>query len=171
MSSGQRIAKDCKKFEALLEDYLRGRSPCASADLIASHLESCSACSEALEDLRISARLVSGAFEPAADPGPGFARMVMARINTAEQWIQEQASFWRPIEALSLRLVFSAALALIFLFAYSLRVRNTPVAPPPETSAIFSQQAETFQPASFSPSPSNNDEVLMAIAERHHEQH
>lgn len=171
MTPGQKTGKDCRKFEPLLEDYLRGRSPRSTADLLDSHLESCANCRDAMDDLRISTRLVSGAFEPAVDPGPGFARTVMARINIAEQWIQEQASFWRPIEALSLRLVFSAALALIFLFAYSLRVRNAPVAPQPEPSAIFSQQTEAFQPASFSPSPSNNDEVLMAIAERNHEQH
>lgn len=171
MNTGQNAGKDCKKFEPFLDDYLRGRSPRSSAELVASHLESCANCRDAMDDLRISARLVSGAFEPAADPGPAFARIVMARINAAEDWIQEQASFWRPIEALSLRLVFSAALALIFLFAYSLRATNTPVAPQPEPSAIFAPQTQAFQMASFSPSPSNNDEVLMAIAERHHEQH
>lgn len=171
MNLRQKSGRDCKEFELLLEDYLRGKSPRSSADRVAAHLESCLGCRAALDDLRISARLVSGAFEPAADPGPSFAHMVMARINVAEKWVQEQASFWRPIEALSLRLVFTAALALIFLFAYSLRVRNTPVASQPEPSAIFSQQTETFQQASFSPSPSNNDEVLMAIAERRHEQH
>lgn len=171
MNSEHKAGRDCKKFEPLFDDYLRGGIPRSSAELLDSHLESCANCREALDDLRISARLVREAFEPALDPGPGFARTVMARINTAEQWIQEQASFWRPIEALSLRLVFSAALALIFLFAYGLRVRNTPVTAPPGASAIFVQQPETFQPASFSPSPSNNDEVLMAIAERHHEQH
>lgn len=171
MNPGKMAGKDCKKVEPLLEDYLRGRVPPSVADSVDSHVDSCANCREVLGDLRISARLVSGAFEPAADPGPGFARLVMARINTAEDWIQEQVSFWRPIEALSLRLVFSAALVLIFLFAYGLQVRNAPVVTQSEPSAIFTPQTQAFQMASFSPSPSNNDEVLMAIAERHHEQH
>lgn len=171
MNPEKMVRSDCKKLEPLLDDYLRGRVPPSVADSVDLHVESCANCREALEDLRISSRLVSGTFEAAADPGTAFARMVMARINTAEDWIQEQVSFWRPIEALSLRLVFSAALVLIFLFAYGLGVRDTPAAPQPETSVIFVQQPEAFQPASFSPSPSNNDEVLVAIAERHHEQH
>ncbi|HKF53214.1 MAG TPA: zf-HC2 domain-containing protein [Candidatus Acidoferrales bacterium] len=171
MIPGPKANKDCKKLEPFLDDYLRGELPRATADRLASHLETCGNCREALEDLRISAKLVTGAFEERGEPSPGFARLVMARINTAEQWVQQQTSFWRPIEALSLRLVFSAALALIFLFAYGLRVRNAPVVTAPEPSGIFVQQTEAFQPTSFSPSPSNNDEVLMAIAERHHEQH
>ncbi len=171
MNPGKKTGRDCKKFEPLLDDYLRGRVPPSVAESVDSHVESCANCREALSDLHISTRLVNGAFEPVPDPGPGFARLVMARINTAEEWIQEQISFWRPIEALSLRIVFSAALVLIFLFAYSLQVRNAPVALQSEPSAIFSQQTETFQTASFSPSPSNNDDVLVAIAERHHEQH
>ncbi len=171
MNPGKKAGKDCKKFVPLLEDYLRGRVPPSVAESVDSHIESCANCREALDDLRVSARLVRGAFEPAADPGSGFARMVMARINTAEEWIQEQVSFWRPIEALSLRIVFSAALVLIFLFAYGLRVRNAPVATQSEPSAIFAPQTQAFQTTSFSPSPSNNDEVLMAIAERRHGQH
>lgn len=171
MNPEKMARRDCKKFEPLLDDYLRGRVPPSVSDSVDSHVESCANCREALGDLRISARLVTGAFEAAADPGTGFARMVMARINTAEEWIQEQVSFWRPIEALSLRLVFSAALVLIFLFAYSLQIRNAPVAVQSEPSAIFAPQGQVFQTASFSPSPANNDEVLMAIAERHHEQH
>jgi anti-sigma factor RsiW len=171
MIPGQKGSKDCEKLESLLGDYLHGELPRATAEQLAVHLDACSDCREALDDLRISAKLVSGAFEQTGDPGLSFARLVMARINTAEQWLQGQRAFWRPIEALSLRLVFSAALVLIFLFAYDLRMRNAPVAPQPEPSGIFVQQTETFQPASFSPSPSNNDEVLMAIAERRHEQH
>lgn len=170
MTPGPKANKDCRKLEPFFDDYLQGDLPRSSADRLASHLEACSNCREALEDLRISAKLVTGAFEESSDAGPGFARLVMARINTAERWLQEEVSFWRPIEALSLRLVFTAALALVFLFAYGLRVRNAPVVTQPESSAIFSQQTEAFQPASFSPSPSNNNEVLMAIAERHHEQ-
>ena len=162
-------AQKCSKVEPFLDDYSRGELPRATAERLAAHLEMCGGCREALDDLRISAKLVGATFEETVDPGPGFARLVMARINTAEHWLQEQRSFWRPIEALSLRLVFSAVLVLALLFAYDLG--RSPVVTPTAPSAVLVPQADAFaQAASFSPSPSNSDEVLMAIAERHHEQ-
>ncbi|MGC1105105.1 MAG: zf-HC2 domain-containing protein [Candidatus Acidiferrales bacterium] len=159
--------KDCEKLQPLLDDYLHGELPRATADRLAAHLDACGDCRGALDDLRISATLVGAAFEQTEDPSPGFVRLVMARINVAEQWLQEQRSFWRPIEALSLRLVFSAALVLAFLFAYEFR--TPPVVTSAAPSAVLVPQADAFaRPASFS--PTNSDEVLMAIAERRHEQ-
>jgi anti-sigma factor RsiW len=166
MIPGQKGSKDCEKLEPLLSDYLHGELPRATAEQLAVHLEACGDCREALDDLRISAKLVSGAFEQSADPGLGFARLVMARINTAEQWLQGQRAFWRPFEAIAWRLAFSAALALVFLFAYGMRT-NTETAATPVTS-ISSQQQDVFT-VPVSATPSSNDEVLMAIAEKHHD--
>ena len=172
MIPGRKSSKECEKLEPLLDDYLHGELPRARAERLTAHLEACGDCREALEDLRISAKLVGAAFEHTDDLGPVFVRSLMARINTAEQWLQEQRSFWRPIEALSLRLVFSAAVVLAFLFAYGLRATHgTAPSAPSEPSAIFNPQTDAFvQPASFSPSPSNSNEVLVAIAERRHGQ-
>lgn len=168
MTPGQ-SSQECQKLEPLLDDYLHGELPRATAEQLAAHLVACDDCREALDDLRISAKLVSGAFEQCADPGSGFARLVMARINTAENWLQGQRAFWRPFEAVAWRLAFSAALALAFLFAYGFR--NGPVVNQTATPPILSSQSEAFvRPASFSPAPSNGNEVLMAIAERHHGQ-
>jgi anti-sigma factor RsiW len=162
-------SQDCKKLEPLLDDYLHGELPRATAEQLASHLEACANCREALDDLHISARLVGAAFEPVSEPDPGFARMVMARINTAEQWLQGQRAFWRPFEAVAWRLAFSSALILAFLFAYGLR--RAPVATPLAPTGVLVPQTDAFaQSASFSPSTSNSNEVLIAIAERHHEQ-
>lgn len=161
--------EDCRKLEPLLDDYLHGELPRATAEGLATHLEVCRECREALADLRMSAKLVGAAFEETEDPGPGFVRLVMARIDTAERWMQGQRAFWRPFEALAWRLAFSAALALVFLFAYGLRTSsvNIPAAP----SAVLVPQSDAFaQPTSFSPATSNSDDVLMAIAERYHEQ-
>lgn len=168
MIPGQSNRQECQKLEPFLDDYLRGELPRATAEPLAAHLAACGDCREALEDLRISARLLGGAFEQGTDPGPGFARLVMARINTAENWLQGQRAFWRPFEAVAWRLAFSAALALAFLFAYGLRGG----APSPATSSpVLVPQADAFvQSTSFSPAPSNSDEVLMAIAERRHAQ-
>ena len=155
----------CEKFEALIEDYLSGELPRAEAERLTAHLDACGNCRAALDDARISARLVS-AFEPVPDPGPGFARMVMARINVAERWIKEQRSFWRPFEALAWRLAFSAMLALAFLFAYGIRANH-------QTSVVTATTISAQQPDIFtvpvSTAPSNSDEVLVAIAEHHRE--
>ncbi len=168
MTPGHKAQK-CSKVEPFLDDYLRGELPRAAAERLAAHLEMCGGCREALDDLRISAKLVGATFEETADPGPGFAHLVMARVNTAERWLQGQRAFWRPFEAVAWRLAFTAALALAFLFAYGFR--NAPVANQTATPPILASQSEAFvRPASFSPAPSNGNEVLMAIAERHHGQ-
>ena len=163
MTLGPKAYKDCRKLEPFLDEYLQGELPRAAADRLASHLETCGNCRQALDDLSISAKLMGGAFEEACDPGPGFARLVMARINTAEQWLQQQTSFWRPFEALALRLTFSAALLLAFLFAYGIRLSSQP-----SVTSMAAQQPDIFT-VPVSTAPSNSDEVLMAIAEKHHE--
>ncbi|HEV2288127.1 MAG TPA: zf-HC2 domain-containing protein [Candidatus Acidoferrales bacterium] len=156
----------CEKFEAFLEDYLSGDLPRHDAERLASHLNACTDCRQALEEARLASRLV-GLFDRAEEPGPGFTRLVMARVSTAELWLQQQKNFWRPLEALAWRLAFSAALVLVFLFAYEIRASNPEVVPP--ASAVLVQQADTFVTPAYG-SPSNSDEVLLAIAERHHEQ-
>ena len=158
--------EDCSKLEPLLDDYLHGELPRATADRLAAHLDTCGNCRTALDDLSVSAKLVGAAFERAEDPGPGFVRLVMARINVAEQWLQEQRSFWRPFEALAWRLAFSAALALVFLFAYGVRI-SSEVSETPATAASVQQRDIFTVPTSAV--PSNSDEVLMAIAEKRHD--
>jgi len=163
MTPGPKANKDCKKLEPFLEDYLQGGLPRTTANRLTLHLETCGNCKEVLDDLRISSRLMAGAFEKAADPGSGFARFVMARINTAEHWLQRQTSFWRPFETIAWRLTFSAALLLAFLFAYGIRVNSQP-----SVTSMSVQQPDIFT-VPVSTVPSNSDEVLMAITERHHE--
>ncbi|MGH9709048.1 MAG: anti-sigma factor family protein [Candidatus Acidiferrales bacterium] len=156
----------CEKFEAALEDYASGELPRRDAERLTGHLESCHECRGALEDARLSGRLVT-VFQEANDPGPAFTQRVMARIAVAECWVSEQKSFWRPIEAWSWRLAFSAALALALLFTYDLRA-NAPSAAPSMATA-FAQRSDVVATAASAP-PSSGDEVLMAIAQKHHEQ-
>ena len=163
----QKKMAGCEKFEAWLEDYSSGELPRRDAKRLTVHLESCHECREALEDARLSARLVA-VFSEAADPGPGFTQRVMAQIHVAERWVREQRSFWRPIEAWSWRLALSASLALALLFSYGLR-SNTPVAAP-EPSGVLVPQTDAFAVPISAP-PSTGDEVLMAIAEKHHERY
>lgn len=163
----QKKTAGCEKFEAALEDYASGDLPRRDAERLTAHLEICRECREALEDARLSGRLAA-VFSEAVDPGPGFTRRVMAQIDAAERWVREQKSFWRPIEAWSWRLAFSAALALALLFTYGLRT-NTPAATS-EPSGVLAPQTDAFAVPISAP-PSTGDEVLMAIAEKHHERY
>ncbi|HEV2314587.1 MAG TPA: zf-HC2 domain-containing protein [Candidatus Acidoferrales bacterium] len=163
----QKKMAGCEKFEAWLEDYSSGELPRRDAKRLTAHLESCHECREALEDARLSGRLVA-VFSEAVDLGPGFTQRVMAQIHVAERWVREQRSFWRPIEAWSWRLALSASLALALLFTYGLR-SNTPVAAP-EPSGVLVPQTDAFAVPISAP-PSTGDEVLMAIAEKHHERY
>src|SRR5487761_939866 len=165
MSQQKKIG--CEKFEALLEDYASGELPHPEAGRLTTHLANCQECREALDDARLAGRLVT-VFEETGDPGAMFTRRVMSQIESAERWMREQKSFWRPIEALSRRLAFSAALALALLFTYSFRTPS-PVAAP-AASAVFVPQTDAFA-APISAPPSTGDEVLMAIAEKHHERY
>lgn len=159
----------CKTSEALLEDYLSGELSRGASEQLAAHLHSCANCREALEEARLSARLVRGTFEPMEEPGPAFTHMVMARVNAAEAWLLEQKNFWRPFERLAWRLAFTAALALGFLFAYGFQLSNatTPAAAPSPTA--FAAPTETFA-APTAAVPSSADDVLVAMVEKGHEQ-
>lgn len=163
----QKKRAGCEKFEAALEDYANGELPRRDAQRLTAHLESCCECREALKDARLSGRLVT-VFSEAVDPGPGFTRRVMTQIDAAERWVREQKSFWRPFEAWSWRLALSASLALALLFTYGLR-SNTPAAMP-EPSGVLVPQTDAFAVPISAP-PSTGDEVLMAIAEKHHERY
>lgn len=164
--SAQTNSEMCVKYEPFLEDYANGELSRVEAERVSAHLASCGSCRAALEDAHLATRLVSAAFEPVADPGPGFVRMVMARIDVAERWMREQRSFWRPFEALAWRLAFSAALVLAFLFAYGIRVSHQQ-----QTSgaAVVSTQQQDIFTVPASTEPVNNDQVLLAIADHHYE--
>jgi hypothetical protein len=155
--------EDCSKLEALLDDYLHGKLPRATADRLVAHLGSCGDCREALDDLRISAKLVGAAFEQMENPGRGFTRLVMAHIKATEQWLQGQGTFWRPFEALAVRMAFSAALALAVLFAYGVRMNSE--AATTSVTSVSLQQPDIFA-VPVSAVPSNGDDVLMTTTEK-----
>lgn len=158
----------CKQSEAVLEDYFAGELQRPAAEQLLAHLNECAACRDALEEARLSSRLISKVFEPAEEPGPAFTHLVMAKINAAEAWVREQRNFWRPFEAIAWRLAFSAALALVLMFAYGLQFSNATSAGPVPTPTAFAQPTDSF--TSPTAVPSSDDEVLLAIAERHHGQ-
>ena len=159
-------AQKCSKVEPFLDDYSRGELPRATAERLAAHLETCGSCREALDDLRISAKLVGAAFEQVENPGRGFTRLVMAHIRATEQWLQDQGTFWRPFEALAVRMAFSAALAVAVLFAYGVRTNSE--AATTSVISVSSQQPDILA-VPVSAVPSNGDDVLMTTTEKPHE--
>src|SRR5271169_113738 len=108
----------CTEFEAALEDHLQGSLRGPEAASFAEHLRSCVGCRAALEDAAGSARLLA-IVEPATDPGPGFSRIVMARIRQQLQ-SNEGKSIWRPFVSVAWRVAASAALALVLMGSFEL---------------------------------------------------
>jgi len=112
---------DCQKHEALLEDYLNAELSGAEGKAAIEHWQNCPSCRAQLEDAALSTRLLRAA-EPAPDPGPGFARRVMASIRAAESERSAlRANFWQPFVSFGWRFAATATLALIALVSYNAR--------------------------------------------------
>src|SRR6202035_3714626 len=95
----------CLEFEALLEDHLSGDLSNADAAKLADHLENCGACTSALEYVTPSVELLR-TLSPAPDPGPGFSRVMMARVRQELSSLSEQKSVWQPFVSLTWRFFF-----------------------------------------------------------------
>jgi len=155
----------CGQYEALLEDYLNGELSAADAKVAAEHWQSCAGCSAALQHAAASLRLLRAA-KSSADPGPGFARMVMARIRAAEiDQAARRSSFWQPFVSFGWRFAATATLALAVFVSYNAgwghRLQpNVATARPTETTDLFAPE-----PARV---PANGDEVLMMVADNSH---
>lgn len=152
----------CQEYEALLEDYLNGELSGADARLAVEHWQNCAGCRQALQNAAASVRLLRAA-EPSADPGPGFARIVMTRIRAVEsERSAGRANLWQSFVSLGWRFAATATLALVGLVTYNAgwghRTQPNVVAVrPTESTDIFGPE-----PAR---APANGDEVLMMVAE------
>jgi|SRR5271156_2042333 hypothetical protein len=112
----------CTEFEVALEDHLQGSLRGSEAATLTDHLQSCVGCRAALADAAASARLLAIA-EPSPDPGPGFSRIVMARIRQQLQ-ASEGKSIWRPFVSVAWRFAASAAFALVMMVSFELGRRS-----------------------------------------------
>jgi len=155
----------CPDFEALLEDHLSGELGGPDAARLSEHLKSCDGCRTALEFAASSSRLLSLG-EPIADPGPGFAHLVMARIRE-EQARAAEKSIWRPFVSLAWRFAAGAALAVIALVSYDVSNRPQRQSDLAMVSAIRSRDLISDPSAP----PANRDETLMMMAEPDYGQH
>src|SRR6266568_7779109 len=158
----------CRKHVAQLQALLDARAslaesgnaaPPADADF-RKHLEECRGCREALEAAELARRLLREARAPEAGPGGFFAARVSAHIRAKEKARRAQSDFWKPIETLSKRLVWTSALVLVVLTSvvYEMKPQRNP--------APQAQESVTDRFPEPVPQTPDEDEVLVSLAER-----
>lgn len=151
----------CEKYESLLEDYLNGDLSAADAKTAAEHWQSCAGCRAALQGAAAGLRLLKVA-APTPDPGPAFARVVMARIRERSAG---GTNFWQPFVSFGWRFAATATLALGVFVSYNagrghwLQPKVTAVRPTESVDLFAPEPARV---------PANGDEVLMMVADNSH---
>lgn len=155
----------CPEFEALLEDNLSGELGGPEAAKLSGHLKSCAGCRAALVFAAPTARFFA-AVDPSPDPGPGFARQVMARIRV-EQARAAERSIWRPFITVAWRFAAGAALAAVALVSYDARFNSHQNQDLALLNAVQSRDLITDAGAP----PNTRDEILLMMAETNHGKH
>ncbi len=158
----------CRKHVAQLQALLDARASLAESGNAAppadvdfrKHLEECRGCREALEAAELARRLLREARAPEAGPGGFFAARVSAHIRAKEEARRAQSDFWKPIETLSKRLVWTSALLLVVLTSvvYEMKPQRNP--------APQAQESVTDRFPEPVPQTPDEDEVLVSLAER-----
>jgi hypothetical protein len=145
----------------MLEDYIDGALDGGSTRKLTEHLKVCVGCSQALDVASGASEWLRQA-EPVADPGPAFARIVMARIR-AEEETPGRASFWEPFVSLAWKFATTAALALVVMLAYASRGTNS------ATSNVASVGTQSEVPdmlvAGQSTAPATRSEMILMVTE------
>ena len=159
-------SRACAEYEARLEDYVAGDAGGAVAGDVAAHLKSCEGCRVAFDAATASTRFLRMAtplMDRAEDPGPGFARLVMARIRT-EAVQRAQKSIWRPVVTFAWRFAMTATVALALLVAYASR------RPEQVTSNVAQMRSGDLlsDPSDPVGPPTSGDDVLRMVANTDH---
>jgi predicted anti-sigma-YlaC factor YlaD len=152
----------CSEYEAALEDHLHGDLGGPEAAALSEHLKTCLGCRVALDEAVLSARLLRVA-EPAADPGPGFSHLVMARIR-AELGVGEGKSVWQSFVSVAWRFAATAAFALVLLVTFDVSRHNQFQQ---DQSLLATNTLPELVP-DHSSVPASADDVLLMMAETNH---
>jgi predicted anti-sigma-YlaC factor YlaD len=161
---GELKSKACPEFECALEDYLEGELETTLAGRVTEHLRDCGSCQEAFQLAAASSLLLRVKREPREPSDPWFVRRTMQAIRAEEERQAEVKSFWKPMVVLAWRFAMSAGLAVIVLLAYG---RVAHVATPSDVAARSAQVRDLFQDPTRP--PSDQDEVLLMVAETNHD--
>ena len=156
----------CPEFEAHLEDHLTGELGGPDAAKLSAHLKTCAGCQAALDLAAASTRLLAVA-EPTPDPGPGFARLVMARIRAEQERASNEKSIWSPFVSVAWRFAAAASLAAIALVTYTTTLH--PVSPESVAQLRATQPGDLASDAGIP--PDSRDEILLMMAETNHGKH
>jgi hypothetical protein len=99
----------------------------------------------------------------AEDPGPGFARLVMARIRT-EAVQRAQKSIWRPVVTFAWRFAMTATVALALLVAYASQRSDQTASNMAQMRSgdLLSDPSDPLGP------PTSRDDVLRMVAYTDH---
>ena len=155
----------CPEYEAKLEDFLGGELLGAEKKEVTEHVQNCSGCRSAMEEAGASSRLLSF-MDVSPDPGPAFARIVMARIRTEEVAARQSRGFWQPFVSLAWRFAATAAVALVVMVTYDVRFHRAGAAP--GDSAVRQSDTRDLFTTDADRVPTNRDDVLMMVAEENH---
>ncbi|HMD30583.1 MAG TPA: zf-HC2 domain-containing protein [Candidatus Acidoferrales bacterium] len=155
-----RTKRDCRAFEAALEDYLDAGPGGRPSAVLAAHLSACPECREALDAAQeVSAMVRHSAIPvPAGLAGdPYFATRVAARIRANASHAGE---FWPQLESASLRMMAYALSVAILLGALS--ASGITRTGPPSEARLRPADPHAISPE-VNPAPMNPDEVVMAL--------
>jgi predicted anti-sigma-YlaC factor YlaD len=156
----------CREFEALLEDHLAGELGGPDAVKLSEHLKTCAGCHAALDLAAASTRLF-GVADPTPDPGPGFARLVMARIRSEQERAANEKGIWLPFVSVAWRFAAAASLAVIALVTYTTTLQSVPQQ---SMAQLRGTESRDLVSDAGSP-PDTRDEILMMMAETNHGKH
>jgi anti-sigma factor RsiW len=156
----------CPEFESLLEDHVAGELGGPDAARLTEHIKSCAGCREALALAAASARLLA-VVEPTPDPGPGFARLVMARIRAEQERSSVEKDIWLPFVSMAWRFAAAAAFAGVLLLGYDNSLH--PVSQQTIAQVRGTQPGDLVTEAGAP--PESRDDILMMMAETNHGKH
>lgn len=135
----------------------------AAPAVVQAHAASCEACREYANGI-LQSRSVLGALPSNAGlAGPWFAPRVMAMIAARRAELARVPDTWSLLPKLAARLTWASAVALLLASGWLYQrptVNNT------QTSAKAAVTDITGEPVHDTSMPSNNDEVLVSLAER-----
>jgi hypothetical protein len=162
-----RRREECERLQDLLESSAAGNVYGGGVKELAeslpaderAHLAECESCRQAAQDLLATRELFKGAFAPAEDGGPWFAKGVLTAIAAREREMALAMSTWSVVPRFASRLAWAAALVLVVgsTWLYETSTPRTIRQP-----AAASSQEYLFE----APAPSmNQDDVLISMAE------
>lgn len=136
----------------------------AAPAVVQEHTASCATCREYANGI-LQSRSVLGALPSNAGlAGPWFAPRVMAMIAARRAEFARVPDAWTLLPKLAARLTWASAVAL--LLASGWLYQRPALNNNPQTSAKAAVTDITGEPLRDTSMPSNNDEVLVSLAER-----